>query len=614
MEMDYNDHESGSSSDGNTLFPKSTTVPRLEAMASVTVAVALLNGSVVELEKTFVNYNEWYFSTSLRIKGLEFLKALNVPKPLAEGIASRFHAVRSELPYLFRTVFFNREQKSCMYQFISYIVWHPDGSIDVIKTIRNLLKSEEWSPMEKFCLACTFCLRDEIERMWPTLEVRNQVNQMTFDSNTLIYYWKCHCTQTLNEIPVPAYRSIDDFMIELPAVNNWPAIEYFFDRLNAEQRVAVATWLIRQHGVRFQKLILIKLSQTQVFTVVTENAYEVMKNFASCDDVERAYTDTISTWYAVRDFIPPQEFAPLFNQLIGKETAGVILTEIWNTARNDFKPDFYKYPDHLFIGLLLRWFEKQIYKNQNCLTFLSTVLLDAVSIDVKQEITKTIFFKDFCRHFLCDNYYFFLPDVESLGKLIDLCSPNPAESNRFKSAIAKRPYFRKICKRAMKDHLLEWLLELLNFGYPKTDPKSDQRIRNILRSLLKYLDGICLGDYYGGDLDFLNELLAPLIASYPDIVVKYKSKLLLSNGGLEACAIHLNPTKDDLNKIIDDGLPVQLAAKFKRKLILSPEGIVNVKKLIVDERLNNVDEFIGQFLKSKSDIGKLKEQLGLAIE
>ncbi|XP_065218661.1 uncharacterized protein LOC135844396 isoform X12 [Planococcus citri] len=593
MRSDY-DSEWGDYVDDASLVP--TTVLKLEKMASISVAIALWNratdGVVIPDMITF--HHEW--CESLKEEVPKWVEALPVPKSFAPSIMNHFNGVKSSvddwISYLFRMELIDEEDKYDLYQHISYIIWHPNGTVNSAETARNLLTSDVLTDDDKFRLACIYCLQEDIVRIWSTVKHHHQVTSIEVDQRPfLMYYWICYCAGKLQNIQTQSNMPIAEFMIMKPSINNWSAIEYFFDRLATERRVPVVTSLIDRQGAYFQKLLLLKLDESQRLQVIMGKLGDIVSNYAYWEN----YEEIIDTWYYVRDVISEHEFVSLFDVMYQSSTEEFVLTEIWNTARDDLKCYVLNYgeADDNFITKLFEWCEREQTKRLN---FLSLVLLDPACADIKREITKKKFFSEWCKKLITLNA------VELLSHVENLCFPAAAVgSTEFKLSLTKAPCFKKQCRTLIVGHKTETLVKLLDFGYPKTDPSSEQLIRRFFSTNLNHLDEKCLTYYSTGVLGGLNNLLSPLVSSYPEIMSSYKSKLLMSRPGFRACYGHFGSRNDVLAEIVADGLPAELATEFKKRIILSPEGINKVQDMVLHGQLVDAEKCARWFLESVSD-------------
>ncbi|XP_065219940.1 uncharacterized protein LOC135845366 [Planococcus citri] len=577
-----------------------TTVPRLETMASIRVAIALWNHAAVAIPGILSHYREWQSKVCDEVG--KWIDALPVAKPIAKCLNQRFDRVKYDvncwIHYHYYVVFFEDKKKRFLYRYIDGIVWRLSdvNSVNFAETARNLLKSDKLTNVEKFRLASTYCLREEALKIWSTIQ-EDDIDSVFFDP--VIVYWKCYCSGKWDEL---SRENADQYMIGRKNAN-WSQIEYFFHRLDTEQQVEKTISLIEQHGIRFQELLLLKLNETQRVEVLTKKGTDILFNYArECTEGDKC----IAIWHEVCDLITQEQFVSLFSDLLTSYSETLVLTEIWNTARNDFKRHILNHDNYNFIKKVFKWFS---FKQERGLTFVTSLFSDDAIVNIKRKITKEQFFNEQCINFLARPYR--IGQDELLYKFVELFYPEAAESTEFKRSLVQNPYFSERCERFIFDNDIAAFVELFNFGFSicDPDPSSSQFLRRTLSEHLQNFDTICLRCYACGDLERLNALLAPLISSYPEIVSEYKKNILFSNAGLLTCVDHFHSNNSVLSKIIADGVPTNLIPEFKRRMIFSPEGIRKLEQLIVDGQSNTVKKLINWCLQSGKARKKLKKLL-----
>ncbi|XP_065219613.1 uncharacterized protein LOC135845076 [Planococcus citri] len=394
---------------------KPISAPRLEKIASVSAAIALWNHATVMMPSLIVSDP----TDCLKGEILKCIDVLSVPKSSSELIERNFHALQSNVDrwvsYVADDVFFWGDERSDLYQYVNCIIWHSNGSINSAETARNILKYDKFlkflSDEEKFRLACTYCLREEIEKIWPMVKDFNVVFEFQFSQFPLVYYWRYYFSDNLDKIRTPENQSIDEFMIRQRRVDNWPAIEYFFDGLDAEKQVTQVIWSINKRESSVQKFLLAKLSESLRLRVIMDRFVQIMDNYTSSSNIDDDDL-AISIWHDARDLITEKQFFELYSLLLKNRTEDFVLAEIWNTAREDFKRQILNYGDDDFIKRILERCVS-VYRPMQSSTFLSAVLTDHVSADVRREITKKAFFNEWCEKLIRENA------VEALGQLIN---------------------------------------------------------------------------------------------------------------------------------------------------------------------------------------------------
>ncbi|XP_065218653.1 uncharacterized protein LOC135844396 isoform X6 [Planococcus citri] len=580
-----------------------TTVPRLETMASIRVAIALWNRATVAVPGMLTRNREWQSRVYGEVR--KWIDTLPIPKSFAKCLNQRFDRVKYDVNgwiyYHSYAVFFEDERKRFLYRYIDGIVWRLSdvNSVNFAETARNLLKSDKLTNVVKFRLASTYCLREEALKIWSTLK-EDDIDVSIFFFPVIVY-WKCYCSGKWDELK---RESADQYMIGRNNAN-WAQIEYFFHRLDTEQQVEKTISLIDLHGVRFQELLLLKLNETQRVEVLTKKGVDIVRNYAGHDDDDGE--KCIAIWQEVRYLITQEQFVSLFSDLLTSTHADdFILTEIWNTIPDDFKLRIINDDDYNFIKQIFQWFDWKREKGRN---FISLVFSDDASADLKRKITKEQFFTEECIKLLAKQHH--SKEEELLDHLIKSCLPEVAESTKFKKSLVKNPYYSERCEELVINRNSKALVELLDFGLSMNDPSWTQSLYTMLGELLKHFNSTRLKCYATGDLQTFNYFLTPFMSSssYAEIVCEYKRNFLFSDQGLRVCAIHLGSNNSILPEIMVDGLPSNSIPEFKRRLIFSPEGIRKLEHLIANGQSSTMKKVINWCLQSGKARRKLKKQL-----
>ncbi|XP_065207347.1 uncharacterized protein LOC135836441 [Planococcus citri] len=370
-------------------------IPNLKQIASSCVAIALWKH--IDLPAfMWIDYNEEFDDSPLIDHVYRSMEKLVVPRCIAKLLKTYAQKVKKELEdwvrYLSNKVLRNNGQKNELYCDINDIIWYSDGTINHKATARNLLNSLRLSEIEKYHVLCHYCLKDDIDRLSPLLFTNNIVDHVDFISDPSIYYWNCYFRKELHKIPARRDLSLDVYMFRQEDVDWWFAKEYFFDRLNPEQQVENVLWSIDESGAYYiLKQLLMKLNEDQLLHVYIARAEQIIDMLMILDDY---YQEILPTWYDIRDWINQDQFAAIFMNLIDSlmhgGVPGVILTEIWTSAGDDFRSFILNYQDHIIFERIVYW-----WKRTKDNSFLDT-LLQHVNANLKQEITSRTFFRKFC--------------------------------------------------------------------------------------------------------------------------------------------------------------------------------------------------------------------------
>ncbi|XP_065225143.1 uncharacterized protein LOC135848958 [Planococcus citri] len=600
-----------------------TNVPKLQEMASVVVAASLWNhinipkavsgvrdrclkGSTtwfIVRGRAIDGYSAW---STMRGKVIGLIQELPVSKPITEQIDRCVRRMANEITawvsYHYNAVFLANGIDKFVYNLLYRIVWNCNGTINCVKTARNMKTSLRLSEIEKFRFFATYCLEDEMSTMSQLLYSDNALDCLPFLEYPLIFYWCCYFEDELDKIrATKGYNknlSIDVYMFQNREVDNWPAKEYFFDRLSSEEQVQQAIWLIdSKHGAIYQKAVLLKLDENQRMRVYVERAAQIIVNYARPRISSRFI---LQTWSEARHLFSPDQFLNLFQDLLIKtDVKDVLLTEIWSSASDNFKRHVVCANEHEIVETVLT---KWKWRKDSDFVF---VLLQDSNAKIKKSIASKKFFYTYCEK-LTVNCKF-----QQLGRLLELCLLDAQELAQLKMKIVNnldRENFNIHCEKLLLNSEFDKLDRLLEFCISGADNLAKFKIELVSNSI--HVRQICLKYYSSGNTKALNKYLQQLLASHPDVVLEYKKNLISSTDGFSLCVSIMDSPVDVLNVILKDSLKTAKTIKeFKKSMILSPEAISKLKDLLLNNRLNSVQICIDRYLTTIQDKNALKKQL-----
>lgn len=222
------------------------------------------------------------------------------------------------MKYHHKRVFITHPERSVL-EYLDEIVWRSDGVINYIETANKLLASPRLTEIEKFRVMCTYCLKNEIETVSPYLFGKT----VSFRAHPLIWYWQCYVKGILEEISSECdSESIIGALITKEGVDNRYAIIYFLNALSEEEKVDKIMWLIREHGLKYQALLLNELTEVQQHHVFMAMAPVVVKNYAE----KAVWTQAaLQTWLQVRNYATESQFFEIVEGLIALVTRRLLL-------------------------------------------------------------------------------------------------------------------------------------------------------------------------------------------------------------------------------------------------------------------------------------------------
>ncbi|XP_065224979.1 uncharacterized protein LOC135848837 [Planococcus citri] len=539
-----------------------TNAPKLQEIASVTVAASLWNH--VNIPETVFRVTDVYTKNSAEWEALSekvyaLVDELKLPKSIAEYIVAcaceMADAITAWVSYHHRTVFLENGPDKLLYSLVYHIVWNPNGTINCVRTARSMMTSLRLSEVEKLKFLCVYCLKDEMSEMSPLLYQSNVLDYVSCEENPLIYYWYRYFRNELNKVPTikvddDSEPSIDVYMFRNDKVDNWSAKQYFFQRLNRDEQVREAIWLIDKHGIVYQKAVMLKLDEIQRLSVYMDRAVQIIANYSRLRICSRFI---LMTWFEARHLLSQDQFLTIFRDLLKIGMNDTVMKEIWTSADDNLKHHVVSFNDHEMVQKVL--FEWKGFKDPDFIY----VLLHDCNAAVRKSIAAKTFFKTYAEKLLMESR------IKGFDRLLEFCLPEAEESNQFRISLME----------------------------------NNSHIRDIS---LKF--------YSTGDVNGLNKFLKQLLPSSPDFIIEYKKNLLASKRGINECISVMDNEVDILEAIFKDTLTnAKSIQDFRRKMILSPSGVAKLKSSIINKRFSAVQICIDRFLTSDEVKTWLKKKI-----
>ncbi|XP_065202586.1 uncharacterized protein LOC135832953 [Planococcus citri] len=232
---------------------------------------------------------------------------------------------------------------------IDDIVCDVDGGIDYYLTARRALLSEAISDIEKFEIACKYCLEDDIMRIWPSVSdsehldlgdnVSSDLQNNNYCEEFLFRYWVCRLRNQLHKIPpILDYNhdpdTFEHHLREISITGNWPCVIYFWNSLNAESRMRSAESFFQHETFVFCRYILAKLSEEELNTLVSEARTYSFIDTLMCNTRTTLYNERFSD-----EEFGTRYFLAAWSYITRKITECNFIVQIWKL----FKYDGYTY-------------------------------------------------------------------------------------------------------------------------------------------------------------------------------------------------------------------------------------------------------------------------------
>lgn len=239
----------------------------------------------------------------------------------------------------------SRDQYAFVYFPLSYdhIVWkHDNFAMNVERTVRNMLKSDEFNALQKFKLACAYCFEDEIDEMWTSVSSIWEPDIISLIGNRYVRYW----IEKKMVGGVPRNSQDDVFVIQLLSESNLSAYEYYWNRLSSQHQVQVILHFIRCNITFPFEYLFPKLSLLQWIQLVNENPDNVMfhliRNYYTDD---RKKDSVLQVWAHIQDMMDDDVFK-LMIRICCEHSCQIdeicLHRQIWNNAPDHLKESFLK--------------------------------------------------------------------------------------------------------------------------------------------------------------------------------------------------------------------------------------------------------------------------------
>ncbi|XP_065216850.1 uncharacterized protein LOC135843044 [Planococcus citri] len=536
-----------------------TNPPSLSELASITaaidfcrheVSVRWASGSISQVCQLFMAFPGKHIPS--------------LPRRIRELIRCHIELVQREIEtwinYQCDRIFESRSMKAAEFliEFFDRITWFQPGIIDYERTAENMLECGRLTELEKYSVACTYCFEEDVLKLRELLKEGICRPNIIFIQHSLLYYWEYRLIDKIPVIPNNIPDFLDTSIMNWPAVDNWPAIRYFFNYLDDLNQTFQAKQIIARYiDGKFTPFILAELTEAQFEHVVAEMGSVMMLRMINNPKLNDY---TFQIWLQVRHVMNQSQFFEMIRgilnsrirysgNLTNEET--VLRIRIWSTANGVQK-------ETAISGLIE---ERTPFEYRGCLKrlprdqrFLLNILADA-SFEQRNFIW---------RHNWLSLIYG--TNVHSLEQLMGLCLKNAEEVVMFKEQV------------------------LMNFS-----------------NIEKY----CLELAEERLFDELNEFLRFCCSPHPEQVPHFKKQILESCFLGENSKINYHLLRDlhQLDKFIGETFQDDnLAANFKKQMVVLPTNVEFIQSVVLNGDLRLVKNLFSLFLSTEPDLKWMKCQ------
>ncbi|XP_065211000.1 uncharacterized protein LOC135839065 isoform X1 [Planococcus citri] len=437
--------------------------------------------------------------------------------------------------YLGDFILAHREGENFPIDFVSFVSWRADGSINEDGTAANLMQCDLLSQMEKYRFACMFCLVDDVKKLWP-VEV---------DANDpLIEYWNYKMGGEQFTFNVdPELSCIEaSLLLRNGDVNYSSAFEYLWGFLTDDEQVETVESITRKISEINLKCALPKLSYSQLERVMMSYAVNIFRV------LWLAWTDDMLLsllFDPLKNMITPDVFNEIIIRFLNYH-GEKLAYEMWMRAPDELK-------NHLLVNNFKNLLNASIQEERLFLELLMTT--DDVD-------TRSTIWREKWRNIL--DYV----SLSYLKKIMKLCLSSENEIASFKRThLSNYSSIERYCKRMVLRENFDELSESLQFFFD--DPKI---IFNLKKNILK---SQYLLDHYT-HTEFrrprnMDSLVTFLNETFPDITERreFERDLIMSD---ESLAHFRSAMQNDCDLI--DGIK-----RFVSNIISSDADLVSAKRM-----------------------------------
>ncbi|XP_065209589.1 uncharacterized protein LOC135838017 [Planococcus citri] len=440
------------------------------------------------------------------------------------------------------------------------------GTIDNDKRAKLAMLSEEVSDVEKFKIACRFCLEDDIKRIWPSVSDSEDLNldddHLQFHRDPLLYYWVYRLRDQLHKIPLSdfGYATIDGKEIQI-FDHNWSAVEYFWNRLKVADRKESAAHLLKHRGQIFCRYIFARLTEDELNTLMTERRDSFLCTILNSDfhalnsDDDIAGGCILAVWEYIKHKVSERDFICAVGEIIKNQA--IPMGDIWSDE--SFSNEFWNCtPDHLKqVAIHDVLLDRSLFVKNNPSDHRNNWLIWSVLTDALFEARSA---------FWNANFHVVLPGtkMEDLQQFLTLCCETESDIILFKkNHMSKYENVGQVCLEYLKKFSFDELNQYLNFCCVEKETISALKLE-------------LLTDY----LNFLHN-------NYPP----------MRRTGTENNIIgHIHSLCAFIDDVYND---IDLAADFKTQVLLAPRTIELLARYVIENHLEEVMPFVDSFAVSE---------------
>ncbi|XP_065224892.1 uncharacterized protein LOC135848796 [Planococcus citri] len=208
---------------------------------------------------------------------------------------------------------FHFGHKNTVLEYFEDFVCDYDGTIHYERTAERMMHCDRFNVDQKFLIACTYCFKDDIIRIWPFGLKKTDSLYKKYFENPQFAYWIGFLENDI-WITLPP---IEELMFDKFMPHNRPLLEYFWNLIPSENRLRKAVDLYINDLPSFVRFILPKLDDQQLNEFLHENGCELLYALLEKSCYDKGVI--LSTWIYVKNAMNEIAFTNLIVKLMQNE-------------------------------------------------------------------------------------------------------------------------------------------------------------------------------------------------------------------------------------------------------------------------------------------------------
>ncbi|XP_015916410.1 uncharacterized protein [Parasteatoda tepidariorum] len=412
-------------------------MPSLQHVSMSNIIITLWNQADIKYQivKLFNEY-EYNFLTNiyklfLKIedKVLDQVLQLPVPDCIRKLLSNIVHPIGYEIfnwieyqdRYIFNTDYRYQYSKSIAINYIDYLVWTARGVIDYKETAKTLLaKEEKLFDGNKYDIACSYCLEDDIAIIAPKV-IDTTLSLRCIKRQAMVHFWTAHITGDFTKLykafsfynrKYSTNYSINECLFKELIDNdctNQVGIKYIWDKLSNEAKARQIVSAIKNtHNTDIRCFLLSQISKEQEKEVFkTYDATQILLGFLD-DWLWGQYF--LPTIHHIWDIISGCDYLSVLKGIVNKMEKNHEDTEKYNQYKSIFKELWQYAPKHLkeYVfehnnGHSCHSIFSSLFCKEN-IDIIQSILRDANDIQ-KKKIIFSNYEVDICRFLITSNQW-----------------------------------------------------------------------------------------------------------------------------------------------------------------------------------------------------------------